>query len=122
MGELQLTVNPSLCLFWKSLRREFPSTDHELFVFAVNGVPVNIHVQEVVVQANELDLVQCVQKRTMVPEPKIVDDLRIGLNDVICDSRGLTDWIGRLLDTVQPKGLPSSINVPTDKLTFLFQF
>jgi hypothetical protein len=73
VGELELPVDPALGLLRQLLRRQLAGGQHDLAQLAVDHVAVGVDGQEVVVEAEELDLVVALEQRALVPQPDVLE-------------------------------------------------
>jgi hypothetical protein len=72
MGIFQLLINPGLGFGGQLVRGHFPGRYHYLAVVAVEGVAVNVGIQEAVVEANFLQLSVGTQQGLIIPQANIV--------------------------------------------------
>ena len=73
MSELQLPIDPRLRLSCQFLSRQLTSRQHDLAVFVIDCIAVNIYIIEIVIKANGLYLVISILQRTRVPQADIIN-------------------------------------------------
>ncbi len=73
VGELQRPVDPALRLRRQLPRRQLARRQHDLPQLAVHPVAVGVDGPEVVVEAEELDLIVALEQRALVPEPDVAE-------------------------------------------------
>ncbi len=73
VGEFQVHVYPRRVLQLGQV--QLPGGEHHLAVGSVKGVAVNVHVLEIVIGPDFLELFVGTQKRPVVPEADILDDV-----------------------------------------------
>ena len=76
MGVLQMAVHPGLGTLGK-LRRQLARRQHRLAVAVGQPVAVHVHVVELVVEPDLLDLAEGPKERTVVPEPDVADGVAV---------------------------------------------
>ena len=91
---------------------ELACREHRLAILAVHDIPVVVDRCELVVGPDLLNLPERVQQRRVVPQPDVVDRLRVVL-DVRHGERGVTRQLS-LLDLVEVKRRPRGRDVVND--------
>ena len=76
VGVLQMAVHPGLGALRK-LRRQLARRQHGLAVAVGQPVAIDVHVVELVVEPDLLDLAEGSQQRAVVPEPDIADGVAV---------------------------------------------
>ena len=90
---------------------------HHLAGLAVDLVAVRVDVDEVVVLAHRLEVVQGVAERAVVPQPGVAEGRFLGLD--VLDAQRLVAGVAARLPVVEPEREPGHRDVVRDVLAFL---
>ncbi len=78
MGKDQVLVDPGLGLIRQFIRVNLARGEHHLAQLTVDGVLVDVHFVEAVVEANFLELAVCAQQRPVIPQADVAENVAVG--------------------------------------------
>ena len=103
MGVDEVPVDPGIGLGRQLIDHQFPGRQHDLPVLVSDEISVHVHVVEIVVEPDGLDLLVGLQQGALVPDADVLDR-GIVLFQVL-SVQGVPDLEIDLLDFVQIIGL-----------------